>query len=258
MRISIITVAFNAACTIANTLESVAVQKHIDIEHIVVDGASTDGTIEVIKCFGKHVAKLISEPDEGLYDAMNKGLDWATGDVVGFLNADDFYANDTVLSKVAESFSNNTIDACYSDLVYVDQQDTDKVVRYWKSCNYRAGLFEHGWVPPHPTFFVRRSVYKRLGGFNLDFRLAADFELMIRFLAVHQICSIHIPRILVKMRIGGKTNQSITNIILQNKEILEILKQYGLHVSLIRFLGNKFWSRGKQFLVRQSVSDNVR
>lgn len=203
MKISIITVAFNAAPTIADALISVATQTHPEIEHIVVDGASKDGTQAVVARNSSRVTKFVSEPDHGIYDAMNKGIGLATGEVVGFINADDFYADDTVLTRVAAAFSDPAVDACFADLLYVDQHDSRRIVRYWKSCAYRPGMFERGWVPPHPTFFARRSVYEKLGGFNLDFPLAADMELMLRFLAVHKIRSVYLPETLIKMRMGG-------------------------------------------------------
>ena len=249
MKFSIITVCYNSAQTIEDTLRSVAAQTWRQIEHILVDGGSTDGTLAIIERYRQSLSKVISEPDNGVYDAMNKGIGSATGEVIGFINADDFYADDTALSHVAEAFSDSAVDACFADLMYVDQQDPSKIVRYWKSCDYQPGLFEHGWVPPHPTFFARRSVYERLGGFDLDFHLAADMELMFRFLEVHKIRSVYVPRTLIKMRLGGKTNQSISNVIQQNREIMAALKQHGLQVSWLRFLGHKFWSRGRQFFI---------
>ncbi len=254
MNISVITVCFNAAKTIGDTLDSVAHQSHSSIEHIIVDGASSDGTLEVIHRHYSRVTKLISEPDRGIYDAMNKGIGLASGEIVGTLNADDLYEDDTVLSQVAAAFSDPAVDACFSDLVYVDQKNPSRIVRYWKSCAYRTGLFKYGWVPPHPTFFVRRSVYESLGGFNLGFQLAADMELMLRFLAVHKIRSVYLPRTLIKMRLGGKTNQSLSNIIQQNREIMAALKLHGLQTSWPRFLVHKFWSRGRQYFVRPQTS----
>lgn len=249
MKISIITVCFNSARTLGDTLQSVAAQTHPEIEHIVVDGGSRDGTLAIIDRYRQSLSKVISEPDRGVYDAMNKGIGLATGEVIGFINSDDFYADHTALSHIVETFSDSAVEACFADLVYVDQQDPNKIVRYWKSCAYRPGMFEFGWVPPHPTFFARRSVYERLGGFNLDFPLAADMELMLRFLAVHKIRSIYLPETLIKMRMGGATNQSLANVIQQNREIMAALKMHGFKASWLRFLGHKFWSRGKQYFV---------
>lgn len=249
MKISVITVCFNSARTLGDTLQSVAAQTHPDVEHIVVDGGSVDDTPAVIERYRQSLSRVISEPDRGVYDAMNKGIGMATGEVIGFINSDDFYADDAALSHIAEAFSDPAIEACFGDLVYVNQQDPDRIVRYWKSCAYRPGRFEYGWVPPHPTFFVRRSVYQKLGGFNLDLLLAADMELMLRFLEVNGIRSAYVPRTLIKMRLGGKTNQSLSNVIRQNREIMAALKLHGLRASWLHFLGHKLWSRGRQFFV---------
>jgi len=251
-KISIITVCFNSAKTIACTLQSVAEQTWPNIEHIVVDGASSDGTLNVIEQNGSHVARLISEPDKGIYDAMNKGIAAATGDVIGFINADDFYASPDVLKMVAAAFSHQDVNACYGDLCYVRQEDTSALVRYWKSSGFQAGAFERGWCPPHPTFFVRRTIYERFGSFNLGFRIAADVELMMRFLEVHQIRAKYIPYMLVKMRMGGTTNRSWSNIVKQNVEVLRALKIYGLRSSFLPFAARKLICRGKQFLTRPS------
>lgn len=244
-KISIITVCYNSENTIEDTLQSVASQKNIDIEHIVIDGASTDNTLEIIKKY-KSVTTLVSEPDNGIYDAMNKGLDLATGDVIGTLNADDFYANDSILSEVAKVFLNPNIDACYADLVYVNQQDTNKTIRYWQSRDYKQGLFKQGWMPAHPTFFVRKNVYVQYGVFDLNYKLAADFELMLRFMEKHQIRSQYIPQTWVKMRMGGATNKSVLNVIKANIESYQACKKNGLKVTWL-FPIAKILSRIPQF-----------
>jgi len=250
MKISIITVVFNGESTIGDTLESVNAQTYPDVEHIVIDGGSRDRTLDVVRNRGKRVATLVSERDKGIYDAMNKGLARATGEVVGFLNADDFYLDENVLTDVAKVFGNQQIDACYGDLLYVDQEHADKVVRYWRSSAFVPGSFSNGWVPPHPTFFVRRSIYDKLGGFDLDFRIAADFELMLRFMEIGHIRSNYLPRLMIKMRLGGTTNKSLSNIIKQNREIMRALRLHGCRSSWLSFLGHKLYVRGKQFLVR--------
>ncbi len=178
---------------------------------------------------------------------MNKGIEMATGDVVGTLNADDFYYDDTVLSQVAEVFTDPKVEACYADLIYVDKLDTNKIVRYWKSCDYRPGLFERGWMPAHPTFFVRRSVYRKFGGFDLDFRRQADFELTMRFLATHGIVSRYIPSIWVKMRMGGVSNNSILGVIKGNLEAYRACRKNGLDVRMLPFIARKVLSRIPQF-----------
>ena len=208
LKLSIITVCFNAASTIINCIESVSRQS-LPVEHIIVDGGSDDNTLELLEHYRSQVARLISEPDSGIYDAMNKGLRLASGDVIGILNADDFYSDPGTLQKVAEGFKNQKIDACYGDLIYVDATDIRKVDRYWRSGSYDRGKFYNGWMPPHPTFFVRRSVYKKYGLFNLDLGSAADYELMLRFLLKHKVSCKYIPEVLVCMRTGGKSNASL-------------------------------------------------
>ncbi len=209
MKVSIITVALNAVRSIADTLSSVTSQSYKDIEHIVIDGGSTDGTQEVVKQF-PHVVKFISEKDDGLYFAMNKGLSFATGDVVVMLNADDEYINNEVISKVVKNFQIHNSDVVYGDLIYVHPTQK-KIVRTWKSGSYRPSKFYQGWMVPHPTFFVKREFYERLGYFNTDLKYAADYELMLRFMFKQQIKTIYIPETLVVMKSGGKSNASIKN-----------------------------------------------
>lgn len=248
MKISIITVCYNSAATIQDTITSIANQDHPDVEHIVVDGGSKDDTVAIVKS-ASSVKKFISEQDNGIYDAMNKGIAMATGDVVGTLNADDFYINHTVLSQVADVFSDPSVDACYADLVYVDQKDTNKIVRYWKSRTYQHGLFKKGWMPAHPTFFVRRDVYEQWGDFNLNFPRQADFELTMRFLEIHQIKSVYIPKIWVRMRTGGASNNSIKGIVKGNLEAYRACKLHHLAVGPF-FIARKILSRIPQFFCR--------
>lgn len=250
MKISVITVCYNSAETIAHTLRSVREQTYGNIEHIVVDGRSTDNTLEVLAAEGQHVAKLVSEEDKGIYDAMNKGVALASGEVVGFINADDFYASTIVLADVAAAFEKSGADSCYGNLCYVSQTDPARTVRYWRSKDFVPGSFEAGWCPPHPTFFVRRSVYERLGGFDLSFKIAADFELMARYLEAARITSYYIPEVLVKMRLGGTTNRSLSNIFKQNAEIRRALSKIGRRSSLVSFILNKLVTRAIQFVRR--------
>ena len=248
LKITIITVCYNSEKTIKNTLESIESQTFKKIEHIIVDGKSTDNTLSIIKEYSSK-RKIISEHDKGIYDAMNKGIKLAEGDIIGFLNSDDFYANNDILSKVANIFKNNaSLDACYADLIYTDQNDLFKNIRYWKSSKFIPGLFSKGWCPPHPTFFVRSSVYKQFGIFNLNYRIASDIELMMRFIEVHKINIRYIPELWIKMRMGGITNNSFKNIFIQNKEILHALNSHNLSNNLISFFFHKFISRSLQFL----------
>jgi glycosyltransferase involved in cell wall biosynthesis len=247
--VSIITVTLNSKSVLSDCLDSVANQSHNNIEHIVIDGGSTDGTLTLLNSRRKNLAIVISEPDNGIYEAMNKGVALAKGDIVGILNSDDFYANDQVISNIIEIFTKDpSLEACYADLIYVDRYKTSKIIRYFKSSKFEQGLFSKGWSPPHPTFFVRRSVYEKFGLFNLNYRIASDIDLMIRFFEIHKIKTKYVPEIWVKMRMGGTTNKSLKNIYKQNQEILKSFKQQGLHVNTLGFLINKILNRLSQFL----------
>lgn len=243
MKISVVTVCRNAESTIENTIDSVAGQTCNNVEHIIVDGASTDGTLDIIRRYEAVVAKWVSEPDQGIYDAMNKGLAMATGDIVGFLNSDDILASPTVLEQIDQVFRDESLDACFADLVYVDKHDLAKVVRYWKSSSFFAGAFSQGWCPAHPTFYARKSVYDSLGGFDTSYKLAADADLMMRYLEKGGIKSLYVPEVWVRMRLGGQTNRNISNILQQNREILQALRSNGLVVSPARFAAKKLTRR---------------
>lgn len=244
-RISIVTVTRNSAATIEDTILSVATQSYPHVEHMIIDGASTDGTLDIINRHRDKFSMMISEPDGGIYDAMNKGSRLATGDVVGFLNADDVYSNANVLGEIADTFEDATVDACYGDLVYMDES-LSRVVRYWRSRPYRDGLFEKGWMPAHPTFFVRRAVFERCGDFDPAFRLQSDFDLAMRFLSICKIKSVYLPKVLVKMRLGGVTNRSMANVIKGNIEAYRICRKNGLRVTPL-FMVTKILSRVPQF-----------
>lgn len=250
MKITVITVSYNSEDTIADTIKSVASQTYHNIEHLVIDGHSKDATIKVVEAHRHKDLILISEVDKGIYDAMNKGIAIATGDVIGFINADDVYFSPDVLSRIAATFKYSKADSCYGDLCYVQRTDLSKIVRYWQSSKFRPGLFGKGWCPPHPTFFVKRKVYKDLGGFNLNFKIAADVELMARFLEVGHISSHYIPEVLVNMRMGGTSNRRLSNVIKLNIEIRQGLLSLGLGFSWPLFFGNKFFSRTLQFIRR--------
>src|SRR5574343_654094 len=186
MKISIVTATYNSAATVNDTLKSIAAQTYPDIEHIIVDGLSKDDTLESVRQY-PHVAKMITEKDKGIYDAMNKGVRMASGDIVGILNSDDLYASNEVLEKVMKAFEDPTVDAVYGDLQYVAADNINKVVRTWIAGNYSSRSFYFGWMPPHPAFFVRREVYEKYGHFQLELRTAADYEIMLRFLLKHKI-----------------------------------------------------------------------
>jgi glycosyltransferase involved in cell wall biosynthesis len=218
MKISIVTAVRNNVRTIEETLCSVAAQDHQDIEHVIVDGGSTDGTLDIIERYRDGLGAFVSERDRGVYDAMNKGLNLATGDVVGFLNADDIFMGPDVVSRIAAALAPAHIDACYADLIYVAEDDVTRTIRHWRSQPYRPGLFERGWMPAHPTFYVKRPIYERSGGFDLAFRLQADFELTLRLMHIHAIRTVYVPELWVRMRMGGMSNSSIRNVIAGNRE----------------------------------------
>jgi len=211
MKVSIITVTLNNAEYIETCIQSVINQDYRNIEYILIDGGSTDGTLDIIKNYDSKISKWISEHDDGIYDAINKGIGLATGDVIGVLHSDDFYINDKVVEIVVKQISNRNVDSCYGSLVYVDRDDDEKTIRYWKSNRYQDGLFRKGWMPPHPTFFVRREVYDKYGIFNLAMGSAADYELMLRFIYKHRVSTTYIPEVLVKMRAGGESNKTLSN-----------------------------------------------
>jgi glycosyltransferase involved in cell wall biosynthesis len=223
MKISVVTVVLNNVDTIEQTILSVHSQQHGNVEHIIVDGGSTDGTLEIIDRHSEKFSRVLVEPDSGIYDAMNKGISLATGEVVGFLNADDIFENPNILSRVDTTFEDSSIQGCYAQLVYVRADDLDKVVRFWDSREYRPGLFEKGWMPAHPTFYVRREIYQKYGSFKLDYRF-------------HW----------VRMRVGGATNRSIRNILSGNLESYRACKKLGLNMSPLYFV-TKFMMRIPQF-----------
>ena len=227
MKFSIITATYNSAGTVLDTLNSVQRQSHSDIEHIIVDGGSTDNTLEIVSRF-EHVARRISEKDKGIYDAMNKGISMASGEVVGILNSDDLYVNSEVIARVAKEFSDPNIQATYADLQYVQQNDLNKIVRTWKTGVFNRRNFYYGWMPPHPTFFVRKEVYHKVGLFDISLQSAADYEMMLRILLKHEMQSKYIPEVIVKMRSGGISNASFKNRLNANREDRLAWKKNGL------------------------------
>lgn len=253
MKVSIITVAYNSEATIVDTLNSVKNQTYKDIEHIVIDGASTDRTISLVNEFGAHVRQFISESDDGIYDAMNKGLRRATGDIVGFLNSDDIFSHPRVITHIVEAMADSSIEACYGDLVYVSRNETSKVVRYWQSCTYRPGSCSRGWAPAHPTFYVRRDAFRKYGDFDTSMRLAADFDLSLRLLEVHRLNTVYLPEVLVRMRLGGVTNSNWKNIVAQNLEASRACRKYGLRGGFL-FIAARLLSRIPQFFSRPPLT----
>ncbi|MBN2661610.1 MAG: glycosyltransferase [Tannerellaceae bacterium] len=235
MRVSIITVAYNSAATIRDTIESVINQTYPDIEYIVVDGVSKDNTIDIVKEYESEFRgrmRWISEPDNGLYDAMNKGFAMATGKIVGIINSDDLFSDKQAVEKVVCKFKmNDPVDCVFADLFYVAQNDTNKIVRYWKTGKKKS--FAKGWHPAHPTFYVKKEIYDRCGTFDLQFKLAADFELMLRLVEKDRISMVYLPEPLVKMRLGGATSKNLTNIKKGNLECIQAFRKNEIKVSVL-------------------------
>lgn len=225
MKISVITVCFNSAASISDTLASVVCQTHPDIEHIVIDGGSTDATLSIVRNRGGHVAQLLSEPDHGIYDAMNKGLRLATGDLVGFLNSDDIFAHRNVVSSIARAAQEAPeADSVYGDLVYVHAEQPDQVLRYWRSGEFTQSKLRFGWMPPHPTFYVRTVRLSEVGYFNDQLRIAADYEFVLRWLARPNARAAYIRDVLVRMRVGGASNHSLNAMLSKSREDLWALQ----------------------------------
>jgi len=218
LKVSIITVVLSNKKYIADAINSVLSQSHKDIEYIIIDGGSTDGTVEIIRSYGDKITKFISQSDKGVYYALNKGVELATGDIVGLLHSDDYYVNNKVISQIVEAFERQNCDAVYTNLFYVSNTNSDKIIRIWDSGSYSESKFYYGWMPPHPAFFVKREVYEKNGAFNTELNFAADYELMFRFIFKNKIKVHYIPKFLVKMRVGGASNRNIWNRIKANIE----------------------------------------
>ena len=249
MKISIITVTNNSEEFIYSCLNSVRKQTYQNFEHIIIDNVSSDNTLSVInKNFNSSKYIVNSKADSGMYYAMNEGIKKCTGEVVAFLNSDDYYTNRHVLSRVKNFLKNNVnYDGCYSDLVYVDRKDIRKKVRFWRSTKFEKGLFAKGWSPPHPTLFLRKKIYKKYGVFDTSFNCASDIDLMMRFMEVHKVKLKYVPKTFITMRYGGASNKSLTRIFVQNIEIFRSLKKNRIKFSYFKFLIVKFFFRIRQF-----------
>lgn len=251
MKISVITATYNCGKTLRTTLESVASQTHPDIEHLVMDGGSEDDTLDLVRGWTAHPLTLESGRDKGIYDALNKGIAKASGDVIGFLHADDVLQDERVLEKIARAFEDPAVQAVYGDLVYVAPDDLSKVIRTWHSGEFHVRKLRQGWMPPHPTFYVRRSLYGRLGGFDLQYRIAADYDNMLRLLSGGDgrgVKAAYIPEVLVRMRTGGVSNRSLRNILQKSREDLRIARRNG--VGGLRTVALKNLSKIGQFWKR--------
>ncbi len=228
MKISVVTAVYNRVDCIASAVGSVRSQSWENVEHLVIDGASTDGTLQVLKSCLNETAVLVSEQDEGIYDALNKGFALARGDVIGIMHSDDTYADTEVLASVAAAFVDPEVDAVYGDLDYVSKLDTSRIVRRWRSCEFSEARLAHGWMPPHPTLFLHRRVIDRWGGFDTQYHVAADYDAILRYFGGGKIRSVYIPRVLVKMRLGGESNRSLSRILVKTREDYTALRRNGV------------------------------
>lgn len=247
--ISIVTATWNCAKTLPDCLASVARQSYANREHVIVDGASTDGTVEVINQHIDQISTFTSERDNGIYDALNKGIQLTTGDVVGFLHADDLYASDIALAKIAQAFEDPNVCAVYGDLEYVSQQDTAKIIRHWRSRPFNSKDLGWGWMPAHPTLYVRREWYSRIGGFDISYRIAADYLSILQLFTQPDFQAVYIPEVLVTMRLGGVSNRSVKSIIKKSKEDWYALRSCGFSTpSALKAITWKNLSKLTQFL----------
>ncbi|MFG6665052.1 glycosyltransferase family 2 protein [Sulfitobacter sp. 916] len=251
MKISIVTAVFNRVDTVADALRSVEAQSYQNVEHVIQDGGSKDGTLELIRKHHGSSSGLVSEPDAGIYDAINKGISRASGDVIGLMHSDDFFAHDKVLEQVAEAFHDPAVDGVYGDLDYVSASDTNKIIRRWRSGPYHPKLLKRGWMPPHPTLYLRREVIDRWGLYDTSMRIAADYEAILRYLVNGDIRLAYIPEVLVNMRVGGESNRSLSRILQKSREDYTALRRYG--VGGINTLLAKNFSKLEQFLPRKGI-----
>ena len=225
MTISIITATYNAAKTLESAIQSVINQTYAHIEYIIVDGGSNDETLSIIDKYRPFIHQFISEPDKGIYDALNKGIEMASGDIIGVLHADDLLDDDTTIETISQVFNNNNMDAIYGDLEYVQFQDPNKVVRYWKSKDFKPSLLKTGWMPPHPTLFIRKNIFDEIGCYRLDFKISADYDFILRFFSNSKFVATYIPMVITRMRVGGTSNKNLKNIVIKSKEDIRALKE---------------------------------
>ncbi|MFN2200082.1 MAG: glycosyltransferase family 2 protein [Caldilineaceae bacterium] len=228
MKVSIITAVMNRADTIEHAIESVQSQSHRDLEHVIQDGGSQDGTVEIIERLSGSQTRLVSEPDAGIYDAINRGIARSTGDVVGLLHSDDFFPHQDVVSHIAAAFGDPTIDAVYGDLDYVSARDPDRVIRRWRAGIASPAKLRRGWMPPHPTLYLRASVFRDHGVYDTSFEIAADYDAVLRYFSTGKIRSAYLTEVLVKMRLGGASNASLRHLLRKSQEDLRALRQNGI------------------------------
>lgn len=236
MKVSIITVTYNSEKTLRGTIESVISQDYKNIEYIIIDGASTDGTVDIVKSYGNKISKFLCEEDKGIYDAMNKGIKLATGDVVGLLNSDDFYVTNNVISTVVKQLKTKNVESVFADIVFVKGDNLNKVVRYYSSAKFNTKKFAYGWMPAHPSFFVKRECYEKYGLFKTGYKIASDFELLVRFLSKYKISYCYIPMVFTKMRLGGISTRNLKSNWILNKEIVRACNDNGIKTNIFKVI----------------------
>ncbi|MBA7579773.1 PGL/p-HBAD biosynthesis glycosyltransferase [subsurface metagenome] len=247
MKISLITATYNSSSTIAGCIASVNNQTYPNIEHIIIDGRSNDNTIEIIKSNPNRVSKIISEPDKGIYDAMNKGIKLATGDIIGILNSDDFFTSDEMIEKIVSVFKTKNIDGVYGDICFVNPENLNKVVRYYSSAWFNPSLFRFGFMPAHPSFYVLRKCYENLGLYKTNFKIASDYELLIRYLKVNKLKTQYLDFCVVTMRTGGSSTRNLKSNWILNKEIVRGCRGNGIYTNMI-ILSLKYFIKITGFL----------
>jgi len=247
MKVSIVTTTYNSAATLRDTLESVKAQDYSNIEHILVDGRSSDTTVDIIASY-PHVAQYVSEEDQGLYDAINKGIRMSTGDIVGILNSDDFFPDSTVISSIVKAFEENKVDAVYGDIAFVKPEDLKKIVRYYSSKKFHPKKFARGYMPAHPSFYAKRSCFEKLGYYQLDYKIAADFELLMRFFMDPNIRTHYIQKVIVYMRTGGVSNKNVLSRYILNKEIIKACKENGVDTNML-YVSLKYFNKVFEYVL---------
>ncbi|MGP6089484.1 glycosyltransferase family 2 protein [Antarctobacter jejuensis] len=246
IKISVVTAVYNRAATLPDALESVAAQDYPNVEHVIQDGGSTDGTLDLLQQHMRPEIALVSEPDGGIYDAINRGIARCTGDAIGLMHSDDFFASPQVLSNVAQALEDPAVDGVYGDLDYVAEADTNRIIRKWRSGTYDARALRRGWMPPHPTLYLRREVYERWGTYDTSYRIAADYDAMLRYLVKGGVRLAYVPEVFVKMRVGGESNRSLSKILQKSREDYRAIRTNG--VGGMGCLLRKNLSKVRQFL----------
>jgi glycosyltransferase len=250
--VSLITVTYNSRATIADTIRSVTSQTYSDIEHVIIDGSSTDDTLDIVRNTPNRISKIISEPDKGIYDALNKGIINSSGDIIGILHSDDLLASDIIIEEICKEFIQTSADIVYGDLIYINYVNKDKIVRYWRSRPFDRSLIIKGWMPAHPTMFIRREVYMKYGQYDLQYKISSDYDLILRLMQIRDLKFEYLPSIITKMRMGGVSNRNLRNLFLKSHEDYRIMKKNGFSNPLAILLRKNVSKLGQFFRIDSS------